>query len=200
MGKSNINPDADSGKRYNNYKYVMEALNRLYKEGLINIPDPVALEHRVDWLYYRPKTDKKENYADFLKGEAWKKIRGVALAEQGYTCRICGRKEHLQVHHINYNNRENRADRDLAVLCEDCHHKVHSLLSDQRIFDAKVRIEKYKESIKRSLSSLLGESAKFLFSGGLSDDAVSIIVRTINEQNTNGIEIYSQSFLEGFQK
>lgn len=42
-------------------------------------------------------------------------------------CFRCGSRERLNVHHKNYKNLGNETDKDLVVLCENCHKKLHQI-------------------------------------------------------------------------
>lgn len=44
--------------------------------------------------------------------------------KKGESCRICGNKIDLQIHHID-ENRENNQMSNLIILCRSCHSKQH---------------------------------------------------------------------------
>ena len=55
-----------------------------------------------------------------------KKTYEKVVAEQPY-CRLCGRTNNLQIHHIIYRSElGNNDERNLIRLCADCHRRVHS--------------------------------------------------------------------------
>jgi len=66
-----------------------------------------------------------KTYAEFLASDTWKEIREVKLKQSNYTCKRCGEKKYLQVHHLNYNHRQKILKEDLVVLCKKCHEKTH---------------------------------------------------------------------------
>lgn len=73
---------------------------------------------------------KAMDYSDFLKTPYWDGVRNYKLKKSGYCCELCKKKGVLNVHHKNYENHglehlERIADKDLIVLCKDCHEKFH---------------------------------------------------------------------------
>ena len=68
---------------------------------------------------------KKEDYAEYLKTEHWKAVRGWAMSLAGNKCQVCGRTARLNVHHNNYYHLHHESPRDVVVLCEDCHMMYH---------------------------------------------------------------------------
>ena len=55
-----------------------------------------------------------------------KKTYEKVANEQTY-CRLCGRTENLQIHHIIYRSQMgNNDERNLIRLCSECHRRVHS--------------------------------------------------------------------------
>lgn len=84
------------------------------------------------------KTILKMDYYDFLQTPYWDGIRNYKLKKAKYCCQLCGGKGILNVHHKTYENhgREHLrmvADKDLIVLCEDCHKKFHDKLADKEV-------------------------------------------------------------------
>lgn len=76
------------------------------------------------------------SYADRLKHPRWQRRRLEILNRSNFTCEECGSKEKtLHVHHKLYRKGAmpwEYVDRELQVLCEECHERVthvHALLS-----------------------------------------------------------------------
>lgn len=65
------------------------------------------------------------DYSDYLLTPHWQAKRAEALEFYGYSCVICGGQPD-EVHHRHYNTlwHEDCA-KDLIVLCNSCHAKVH---------------------------------------------------------------------------
>ena len=62
-------------------------------------------------------------YEAFLQSPEWKKIRTQRLNKDHHRCVVCGSKELLQVHHLNYRL---ITDVDMLVtLCKACHQRWH---------------------------------------------------------------------------
>ena len=60
-------------------------------------------------------------YNKYIKSKEWKEKRLVALKAANYQCSRCGRKENLQVHHLDYKYLYKERLHDVRVLCEECH-------------------------------------------------------------------------------
>lgn len=64
-------------------------------------------------------------YQEYLQTDEWKETRLKALKRADFKCQVCNRPDKLNVHHRTYENRGNEQNRDLTVLCEDCHKLYH---------------------------------------------------------------------------
>lgn len=76
-------------------------------------------------------------YLEFLNTPYWEGIRQYKLKEAEYKCELCGKSGTLNVHHKTYDRHgmehiRKIAEKDLIVLCEDCHKKFHEKLIDDR--------------------------------------------------------------------
>lgn len=74
-----------------------------------------------------PKKKYKTPYVDYkeyLQSDHWKKVSREYRQKYG-KCQLCGTTGKLNVHHNNYECLYNETDKDLIVLCEDCHKKFH---------------------------------------------------------------------------
>lgn len=97
---------------------------------LVSIVSPVEL----------PKKDasySSEAYADFIRSEAWRGIRYLALRLYGNKCRACGRTpangvqihvDHIKPCSVDWSRRLDLLN--LQVLCEDCNLGKSNLFSD----------------------------------------------------------------------
>ena len=73
------------------------------------------------------------SYSDFLKTPYWDGVRNYKLRRSGYKCELCSSNKSLNVHHKTYENHglehlSSIANKDLIVLCKDCHYKFHDKL------------------------------------------------------------------------
>lgn len=70
-------------------------------------------------------------YAEYLRSHEWKKLRDRILRQRGKLCELCGAGRFsgtvLQVHHLTYERVSEELDDDLAVLCRECHKRLHTL-------------------------------------------------------------------------
>lgn len=74
-----------------------------------------------------PKKKYKTPYVDYkeyLQSDHWKKVSREYRQKYG-KCQLCGTTGKLNVHHNNYECLYNETDKDLIVLCEECHKKFH---------------------------------------------------------------------------
>lgn len=70
------------------------------------------------------------DYKDFLNTPYWDGVRNYKLKRAKYCCELCGAKGILHVHHKKYENHgrehiKSIANKDLIVLCKNCHEKFH---------------------------------------------------------------------------
>lgn len=70
---------------------------------------------------------------DYLMSPRWLVLRWLAKARDGWACRRCGRRRHLQVHHASYAHRGEPGLLglfwewlDLETLCNECHRAQHN--------------------------------------------------------------------------
>jgi len=54
----------------------------------------------------------------------WRGVRHRALLRDGFQCRDCPEREHLAVHHVDGDPRNDALD-NLIVLCPTCHNRRH---------------------------------------------------------------------------
>ncbi len=65
-------------------------------------------------------------YREYLQTPEWQERRKRAMKRAGYHCQVCNAYgKRLNTHHKTYERRGNEYDRDLIVLCEDCHTIFH---------------------------------------------------------------------------
>lgn len=69
----------------------------------------------------------KEEYKEYLQSEDWQLIRVARLRADNFTCRKCGSKQNLQVHHLTYERVGCECIKDLITLCKDCHSEAHGI-------------------------------------------------------------------------
>lgn len=72
---------------------------------------------------------KQMPYSDFLKTPYWTAIAMYKKYRSSYKCCMCGSDKNLSTHHNTYENHgyEHKSEvinKDLIVLCQDCHDKL----------------------------------------------------------------------------
>lgn len=70
------------------------------------------------------------NYDIYLNSYRWDKLRQRILKRDNHKCLVCGcENKKLHVHHLTYDRFTHEDMDDLVTLCEDCHNKVHDIIS-----------------------------------------------------------------------
>lgn len=81
--------------------------------------------------YWEVRTARLEElrtmpYREYLQTPEWIERRKKAMKRAGFRCQVCNAYGvRLNTHHRTYERRGNEDDRDLIVLCEDCHAIFH---------------------------------------------------------------------------
>lgn len=66
------------------------------------------------------------HYPDYFKTEWWKKLKVELIYSNPYAvCWICHGKERLLLHHEIYNLFHEKLNKDIFILCFNCHTKLH---------------------------------------------------------------------------
>lgn len=125
--------------RVNTENYISAYLdpNNSFKKG-------VKTDEKIDCIFGRYYMNKDENeiqntiksmsYSDFLKTPYWDGVRNYKLKKAHYRCELCNSSGvTLNVHHKTYENHGREhisiiANKDLIVLCKNCHEKFHDVL------------------------------------------------------------------------
>jgi len=73
-------------------------------------------------------TDEVVTGDKYLNSKHWKDFRKKIYDKYNGVCQECGYKfpiEHCHVHHISYKNVGKETDKDVRLLCSDCHNQLH---------------------------------------------------------------------------
>lgn len=65
------------------------------------------------------------NYKAYLDSKWWAAMRTLILHRDKNKCRMCNRRDGLEVHHLNYERVGQERDSDLVTLCDRCHNDIH---------------------------------------------------------------------------
>lgn len=111
----------------------------LYLNPNIKWESNINQYERRDLILYNKSMDddivadfiKKMPYKDFLKTPYWTTISAHKKRKVNYKCALCGGNKNLATHHSTYDRHgyEHFYDvinKDLIVLCSDCHSKFHN--------------------------------------------------------------------------
>jgi hypothetical protein len=94
----------------------------------------------AEWQQEQARRREREHqlrtmpYKEYLQTPEWQERRKAALKRAGHSCQVCNRRRQLHVHHRTYERRGVELNRDLIVLCDECHALYHGkgLLATQR--------------------------------------------------------------------
>lgn len=68
----------------------------------------------------------------YMKTEQWKQLKFKRLEIAQYKCECCESTHRLHLHHVNYKRLTQELIEDVAILCEGCHNRIHSILGYDR--------------------------------------------------------------------
>ena len=89
------------------------------------------VQEQVKKVSKKDKKKKKVKWIDYHKGledPRWFEKRKMIFKRDCYTCKKCGAKNNLQVHHLKYIDGRNPWEynqKHLITLCASCHKKEH---------------------------------------------------------------------------
>jgi len=95
-----------------------------YEELAERMIMPGTKSDRINWWKLKDIVRRAEKGVEPRKPIP-RRVREEVLKRDG-ACVVCGRKEHLHVHHVN--PRGESSPENLVVLCKFCHQAVHCLL------------------------------------------------------------------------
>ena len=77
-------------------------------------------------VFWRHRLNARQRaYQEYMRSDAWKRLRREALDRDGRRCRLCNASEALQIHHRYYPEVLGTETADaLTTLCGSCHEAV----------------------------------------------------------------------------
>jgi hypothetical protein len=67
-----------------------------------------------------------DDYYEYINSDDWKRKTEVWKSIVNYKCEICGKNNIiLQAHHKSYENFKHETKKDILIVCENCHKKIH---------------------------------------------------------------------------
>lgn len=103
--------------------------------------------------------DNAIEYERYIKSASWRRRAARVKLERGEKCERCGGTTNLQVHHLTYRNIGNEPNKDLLVLCRQC----HSLADEIRIAESRWKIyQNRKEAYKNKIRELARKPIGYL--------------------------------------
>lgn len=81
------------------------------------------------WVSLYGLKKPRPDYHTYLNSPEWRTMRKRAFNHYGYLCNLCGRDDHLNVHHRTYERLGHERLSDLTILCQDCHAAHHHRLA-----------------------------------------------------------------------
>ncbi len=67
--------------------------------------------------------------AKFRSSSEWKKKRKEIMKRDNFKCKLCGKEEGLQCHHVyslNTNWEKRLENNNIITVCKDCHSDIHN--------------------------------------------------------------------------
>ena len=171
-------------------KAITEAVSNLISNGLLILPSCgwLDVEKWIDRNY--PKSFfEGRGYHEYMESDDWKRERFRQFEIHGRTCEICGSTSDLQVHHISYERGEHPSEFDCAVLCQECHKRLHSAIDSTKVDIDGCERTLYKwmsevdEYIAHKMAEHINEEWRDGIPGRRKMRAVSIIRSSLISQN-----------------
>jgi hypothetical protein len=139
---------------------------------------------------------KQSTYSDLLKDPRWQKKRDEIINRDSHRCRLCGRIEDLEVHHILYEENTDPWDYDenyLITVCEFCHNRIHSQLAENSHLKERCRFLE-DDLVYRTMRYLTTSYPKFIYDfnqlsefkkGRIMWKLIHLINELLNEEEDN---------------
>lgn len=78
----------------------------------------------AEYMNYLSRRIGYANYSAYLRSEHWKVFSG---GMKGSKCHCCGRRDHLNVHHVTYERLGGEWPCDVTTVCDGCHVEIHKM-------------------------------------------------------------------------
>jgi len=91
------------------------------------------------------KQTKKEKYHQYLNSDEWKIKRSEVINKKWCNCEKCWSDKNIQIHHWTYIRLYKEELKDLFVLCNDCHFKLHEKYWTKNLLKATKAFIKWEE-------------------------------------------------------
>ena len=106
-------------------------------------------------------------YKNYLKSTDWQNKRGTKLNRKlgsKKRCAICASEKNLHIHHLSYRDDLSETEqKDLRVLCNNCHFLTHELFKKGKIKFRSINHNSRFAIIKSAVKKHLKISTKNLF-------------------------------------
>lgn len=152
------------------------------------------------------ETPESSEYQAFLQSPEWAEVRDRVMQRDGYKCRICGCGEHLQAHHIRYQDDDGEQawlnDGYIVTLCRPCHQIITEAVNEARSATVStdvevnaISFEKFVYGMKRQFygvaKALIVKAMMSLYIRSLLDDAKGLDLGVQELRATGGILVDS---------
>lgn len=138
---SKFKPDIKSLEEELAYKKSLISGGRIEQPKPKDKPKPKPKpKFKFNYTDSTPEVEPKRqlmfiNNADklaYMRTEQWKQLKLERLRIAQYKCESCGSTHNLHLHHITYERLTQERIEDVAVLCNECHNYLHSVLGYDR--------------------------------------------------------------------
>jgi 5-methylcytosine-specific restriction endonuclease McrA len=79
-------------------------------------------------MSWTKKQARQEEYKKHLQSPYWQEVKRMVRMRDRFTCRDCGKRKLVEVHHLTYAHRGHEKEHldDLICLCPKCHRARHA--------------------------------------------------------------------------
>lgn len=109
--------------------FLYITLEYLYNKSINHTKEPELGKYVEQKQYDNPFTERKEFYISYLKSDTWSLLRLFIFDIRDGKCEQCNttidKYNLFNVHHITYERLGSERLSDLALLCMECHEKIH---------------------------------------------------------------------------
>ncbi len=106
-------------------------------------------------------------YDEYIQSEEWAERRSDYFLRHRRSCRACGARKDIHLHHHTYDRLFSELDEDLVALCDGCHKQVHDIHNSDRrrsLTDVTFSFINEKRSNRRSVKRKARKKEKSPFS------------------------------------
>lgn len=100
------------------------------------------------------------DYAEYIRSWEWRWFRETILPARDYQCERCGwpaPEVVLHLHHLHYETLGKETEKDVLVLCEECHKKEHKIDERPQAFNERAMRRWLGSGIIRGIGPVMAD-------------------------------------------